>query len=62
MADVKKIFGILVDNISEIYGSAMDNLGNIYGLELGGAAPTQSTDFVFDGNYTPPDADDVDFF
>ena len=62
MAGVSKIFGVLIDNLSEIYGSAIDSLGGIYGVDLGGTTPSQSTDFVFDGNYTPPNADEVNFF
>ena len=62
MAGVSKIYGIMIDSISEIYDSDIDNLGDIYGIDLGGTAPSQSTDFTFNGNYTPPNADNVDFF
>ena len=62
MAGVSRIHGISVDDISEIYNASIDNLGTIIGVNLGGTTPPQSTDFTFNGNYTPPNADNVDFF
>jgi hypothetical protein len=63
MADVGKIMGVVLSNIKNIYDTAVSGLDAIIGVGLGGTtAPTESVDFSFDGNYTPPDGDDVDFF
>jgi len=64
MADVKKIMGVEFSKIKDIYDAAVSGLSDIMGIDLGGTAqePSQSPDFVFEGDYTPPDGDDVDFF
>ena len=63
MANVSKILGVAIDSLSDIYGSTISGLSKIMGVDLGGSSqPAGPTDFVFDGSYTPPNGDDVDFF
>jgi len=62
MADVGKIMGVIISNVKDIYDSAVSGLESIMGIGLGGSSSPNSPDFSFDGNYTPPDGDDVDFF
>jgi len=63
MADVKKVMGVDLSKIKDIYDSAVSGLAAIMGVGLGGSSqPTESVDFVFSGNYTPPDGGSVDFF
>lgn len=62
MSSAETILGIAVDGLSNIYGSAVSSISKIMGIDLGGTVPAGSTDFIFDGSYTPPSGDDVDFF
>ena len=63
MADVKKVMGVDLSKIKDIYDSAISGLAAIMGVVLGSSSqPTESVDFEFSGNYTPPDGGSVDFF